>query len=116
MKLSYNYIRSYLYRLGHTDSDSCRCGKKETAAHLLLSCKEVGVAKARAKLRDGLKGARLSLPLLMHTKIGIEKTLDFLKNTRLCTRKWHLERSQEAEQEEEEEPEEEEEGEEPEDD
>ena len=116
LKLGHGYIRSYLHRLGHTDSDLCSCGKKETAAHLLLSCKEAGLANARAKLRDGLKGARLSLPLLMHTKIGIEKTLDFLKNTRLCTRKWHLERSQETEQEEEEEEPEEEEGEEPEDD
>ena len=33
----------------------------------------------------------------MHTKIGIEKTLGFLKETRLCTRKWHLERGQEDE-------------------
>ena len=49
-----------------------------------------------------MKGARLSLPLLMYTKIGIEKTLNFLKNTGLCTRKWHLERSVEPEQEEEE--------------
>jgi hypothetical protein len=41
----------------------------------------------------------------MHTKIGIEKTLDFVKDTRICTRKWHLERRQEeqAEQEEQEE-------------
>ena len=31
----------------------------------------------------------------MHTKIGIGKTLSFLKETRLCTRKWHLERGQE---------------------
>ena len=30
----------------------------------------------------------------MYTKIGIEKTLGFLKETRLCTRKWHLERGQ----------------------
>ena len=116
MKLGHSYIRSYLYRLGHIDSDSCRYGKRETAAHLLLSCKEAGLAKARAKLRDEMKGTRLSLPLLMHTKIGIEKTLDFLKNTRLYTRKWYLERSQETEQQEEEEEPEEEEGEEPEDD
>jgi hypothetical protein len=33
----------------------------------------------------------------MHTKIGIEKTLGFLRETRLCTRKWHLERGQEDE-------------------
>ena len=61
-------------------------------------------------MRDEIKGARHSLQLLMHTKIGIEKTLEFLKNTRLCTRKWHLERSQEEEQEEDEEEEQEEEG------
>ena len=108
MKLGHGYIRSYLYRLGHTVSDLCRCGRRETAAHLLLSCKETGIAEARAKLRDEMKGARLSLPLLMHTKIGIEKTLDFLKNTRLCTRKWQLERRQEEEQEQEQEEEEEE--------
>ena len=29
---------------------------------------------------------------LMHTKTGIETTLDFLKETRIATRKWHLER------------------------
>ena len=108
MKLGHGYIRSYLHRLGHTDNDSYRYGKRETATHLLLSWQEAGIAKARAKLRDEMKRARLSLPFLMHTKIGIKKTLDFLKNARLCTRKWHLERSQEAEQEEEEGQEEEE--------
>jgi hypothetical protein len=81
----------------------CKCGKRETAAHLLLSCKETAIAKKRVKLRDEIKRARLSLPLFMHTKIGIEKTLNFLKNTGLCTRKWHLKRSQETEQEEKEE-------------
>jgi hypothetical protein len=42
-----------------------------------------------------LKGLKLSLKLLMYTKIGIGNTLSFLKETRLCTRKWHLERIQE---------------------
>jgi hypothetical protein len=28
----------------------------------------------------------------MHTMVGVEKTLDFLQKTRICTRKWHLER------------------------
>src|SRR5271155_3108404 len=72
LKLGHGYIKSYLYRLGHTHSDLCRCGRRETAAHLLLSCKEPRIVKARAKIRDEIKGARLSLPLLMHTKIGIE--------------------------------------------
>ena len=44
-----------------------------------------------------LKSTRLSLPLLLHTKIGIKKTLVFLKAIGIATRKWHLERSREVE-------------------
>jgi hypothetical protein len=79
------------------ESDTCKCGKRETPEHLLLSCPELHTA--RKQLKDDLKGIRLSLPLLLHTKIGIEKTLVFLKATGIATRKWHLERSREEEEE-----------------
>jgi hypothetical protein len=95
LKLGHGYLKLYLYRFGHLETDLCRCGKRETTEHLLLSCKQTEIAQARVRLRDKLQGARLSLKLLMYTKIGIEKTLNFLKETRLCTRKWHLERRQE---------------------
>ena len=95
LKLGHGYLKSYLYRLGHSNNDLCRCGKKETAEHLLLSCKELKVA--RKKLQDDLSGTRLSLPVLLHTKAGIEKTLDFLKETSIATRKWHLARQEEEE-------------------
>lgn len=39
-----------------------------------------------------LKGIALSLPILLHTSIGIEKTIAFLKSTEIATRKWHLQR------------------------
>ena len=55
------------------------------------------MARARARLQDELQGTRLSLQLLLHTKTGIEKTLGFLKDTRIATRKWHLTRKQEEE-------------------
>ena len=35
---------------------------------------------------------KLSLTALLYTKTGIETTLEFLKETRIATRKWHLER------------------------
>jgi hypothetical protein len=98
LKLGHGYLKSYLARLGHTENDNCRCGKKETAQHLLLSCKESNIASARAKLRDKLQGARLNLRLLLHTKIGIEHILGFLKETRICSRRWHLERGLEEEE------------------
>lgn len=95
LKLGHGYIKSYLHRIGRAENDLCRCGKRETTEHLLLSCKQTEIAQARTKLQDKMQGLRLSLKLLMHTKTGIEKTLSFLKETRLCTRKWHLERRQE---------------------
>ena len=47
LKLGHSYLKSYLYRLGHSNSDLCCCGKRETAEHLLLSCKELRVARKK---------------------------------------------------------------------
>jgi hypothetical protein len=96
LKLGHGYMKSYLYKLGHSESDLYCCKKKETIEHLLLSCKELGAA--RKELQDELQGTRLSLILLLHTKTGIEKTLGFLKKTRIVTRKWHLARREELEE------------------
>ena len=52
------------------------------------------------KLQKDLKGAPLTLNILLHTNIGIEKTLEFLLATRFATRKWHLERGEGGEEEE----------------
>ena len=60
----------------------------------MLSCKEL--KEARRKLQDSLGVIRLSLSLLLHTTTGIRKTLDFLEETRIVTRKWHLERKKEV--------------------
>ena len=74
-----------MFRLGRSSSDLCYYRKKQIAEHLLLSCPNLGVARQR--LKEALGGVRLSLPLLLHTKIGIEKTLDFLKETSIATRR-----------------------------
>src|SRR6202044_309139 len=70
LKLGHGFLKSYLQRIGRSDNDMCRCGKRETAEHLLLSCKDL--AAARSRLRDGMKVTRLNLNLLLHTKTGIE--------------------------------------------
>ena len=54
--------------------------------------KELDPARPGARLRDELQGAKLSLPLLLHTKLGIEKTLVFLKETSICTRRRDIQR------------------------
>lgn len=49
---------------------------------------------------------RLTLPLLLHSKRGIEATLHFLEETKMGTRKWYLGQLEEEEEDEDEEEEE----------
>jgi len=93
LKIGHGYFKSYLHRFKHASNDLCRCGKKETPEHLLLSCREFNMA--RQKLKKELNGNRLSLAILLNTKIGIEKTVGFLKDTSIVTRGWYLERRRE---------------------
>jgi hypothetical protein len=91
LKIGHGYIKTYLYRLKHTASNNCQCGQKETVEHLLLGCKRLKLARKR--LCDSLETRALTLPLLLHTKIGIEQLLVFLGDTKICTRTWHLQRA-----------------------
>jgi ribonuclease HI len=100
LKLGHGYIKSYLYRLKLVSNNKCKCGQKETAKHLFLNCSlYIGQRKALLKrIKEKLAVRVLTLPLLLHTKIGIENTLVFLKETSICTRIWHLQRVEEEEE------------------
>jgi hypothetical protein len=99
LKLGHGYIKSYLKRLGHVSDDRCRCGRRETTHHLLLTCPEL--SQARQIMKEKLN-SELSIPLLLHSTLGIEATLQFLQTTRICTRQWHLQRREEDSEDEEE--------------
>jgi ribonuclease HI len=90
LKLGHGYFKSYLHRLGRAANHACQCGKKETPEHLLLSCPEL--RESRRVLREKLSSTRLSLRLLLHTKEGIQETLNFINSTKIATRKWYLNR------------------------
>ncbi|PQE32485.1 Ribonuclease H-like domain protein [Rutstroemia sp. NJR-2017a WRK4] len=90
LKIRYGYLKSYLHLLGHTSTNKCICGAKETPEHLLLSCSRFSLA--RNKLKDKLATNYLSLPLLLDTTPGIEASIAYLSETKICTRKYHLAR------------------------
>jgi hypothetical protein len=94
LKIGHGYYKDYLYRLGHSSSKLCLCGKRETPRHLILGCPRL--AGARSKLKDSLGTSRLTLPLLLETRRGVEGTLNFLKTTGILTRKWYIQRLEEA--------------------
>ena len=91
LKIGHGYFKSYLKRFAKQESDRCSCGNRQTPSHLLLECKTYNAQ--RKSLRDKLSGLRLSMPLLLNTKRGLIPTLDFLKETGICTRKWMMESS-----------------------
>jgi hypothetical protein len=88
LKIEHGYNKAYLHRIDKVDSPNCSCGTKQTPEHLLLSCKWYN--SDRQILRQDLDNSPLTLPLLLHTRRGIEATLAFISRTRVGTRKWYL--------------------------
>ncbi|PQE07195.1 hypothetical protein CJF31_00004856 [Rutstroemia sp. NJR-2017a BVV2] len=90
LKIRYSYLKSYLYLLEHTSNNKYICGAKETLEHLFLSCSLFSLA--RIKLKDKLATNYLSLLLLLDTTSGIEASIAYLSETKICTRKYQLAR------------------------
>lgn len=88
MKLGHGYFKSYLKRIGKRSDDECLCGAKQTPRHLLLECRRY--RWQRRKVEEKMCSDRLTLPLLLHTYKGVEATLEYIKETKICTRKWYL--------------------------
>jgi hypothetical protein len=99
LKLGHGYIKSYLYRLKLVSNNKCKCGEKESTKHLLLSCTFYHEQRQNLlkRIQEKVAIKALTLPLILHTKIGIEAILVFLKETGICTRSWHLQRVEELE-------------------
>jgi hypothetical protein len=92
LKIGHGYFKSYLHKRNHSINDKCRCGRKETPEHLLLSCPETG--DARKTMKDALQ-KNLTLELLLHSTDGVTETLKFINTTKIATRSWHLSRDEE---------------------
>ena len=100
LKLGHGYIKSYLHRLKIASNNKCKCGKTENAKHLLLYCELYKEERIRlfSLFKGSLDASAFNLRVLLHTEIGIPNTLVFLKETSICIRKWHIERSVEVEE------------------
>jgi hypothetical protein len=87
LKLGHGYFNSYFKRRQKRDSSLCRCGSPQTLKHLLLWCRRYNTE--RKTLQQQLPH-QITLPLLLHTKAGIEATIAFITSTRIGTRQWPL--------------------------
>ncbi|KAH7559020.1 hypothetical protein BM1_03957 [Bipolaris maydis] len=68
LKIGHGYFNSYLKRVKRRECDLCRCGKPQTAEHLLRYCGFYSVE--RNQLKKTLNQKILKLPRLLHTTSG----------------------------------------------
>jgi hypothetical protein len=90
LKLGHGYLKSYLKRIDKTSTDLCQCGIKETADHLLLSCPNYSTFRP-----DCLKESK-PLSQILDKKERRLEVLQFIRQTRIATRRWHLGRGDEG--------------------
>lgn len=92
MKMGHGYFKDYLVRLPDYDSRNCHgnCHKIQNPEHLLTKC--LYFKKEQRVLKNQLykEGLVSNIKMLFTTKQGIKAVLQFLKTTRVGTRKWLL--------------------------
>ena len=89
MKTEHDYFKSYLCRLLEYESNRCNdnCNEKQTFKHLYLYCRHY--INEQNELKNNMK-IFVTLRTLFNTDENIENVLNFIKNSRICTRKWIL--------------------------
>jgi len=91
LKLAHGYFRSYLIRLPEYEEETCQncyLNQKQTPYHLLFQCPSQ--LEARKKTIGKLKKGDQNLYSLFMTRDGQEVLINFLKETKIATRRWIL--------------------------
>jgi ribonuclease HI len=84
IRTGHGYFRSYLARIPSSKiaTEDCFCGAaRQTPKHLLLECKLY--KQGREKMKKAGNFRRLDIPLLLHTKKGLEVVSNFLSTHRI---------------------------------
>lgn len=97
LRIGHGYFNSYLYRSNHATSDRCRCSgtAAQTPRHLLLSCPIT--RPYRGLFINALGNSHLDVKDLFSTPRGITAVVEFLKTTKISTRRWILNNSPDEE-------------------
>jgi hypothetical protein len=91
LKLGHGYFRSYLSKFTRNyNSNKCPlCHTVENPEHLLLFCSEN--IDLRLKIKSKYQLEQLNLKFLFQTEAGFKFLKDFLRNSKIATRKWLVE-------------------------
>ncbi|PQE03641.1 hypothetical protein CJF30_00006339 [Rutstroemia sp. NJR-2017a BBW] len=90
LKIRYSYLKLYLYLLEYTSTNKYIYRAKEILEYLLLSYSLFNLA--RNKLKDKLVTNYLLFLFLLDITPGIEASIAYLNETKICTWKYYLAR------------------------
>ncbi len=91
--MSHGYFRSYLKNISNEYTDRCisRCNEIQTPEHLLIKC-----IHYREKIEEMKKHLLIiNITVLFDTKKELDLLIKYLKSTKIETRKWILELTEE---------------------
>ena len=89
MKIEHDFFKFYLYRLFTYELNQCNenCNETQTFEHLLLNCHHF--SNERKEMKKNMK-IFVTIRTLFNTTESIKNVLNFIKNIRICTKKWLL--------------------------
>ena len=91
LKLAHGYFRSYLIRQPEYDDETCpncHSNQRQTPYHLIFHCQSQ--SEVRKRTIQTLGQGDQTLYNLFMTKSGQEKLIQFLRESKIATRKWLL--------------------------
>ena len=93
LRLGHGYFKSFLIRLPPYESTQCQCSERvQSVRHLLLGCRLHQDERRQAGITR-----ETTLHSLLFTPRGIAMLQDFIRTTRVATRGWLLQRTDEGE-------------------
>ncbi len=97
LKLGHGYFNSYLSKLPNQEKNTCRapCKGYQNPEHFFKDCWHF--REAQKILKEQLRDLPVNLKTLFTTKQGKEAVLEFIKTTKVATRRWRLGEEEEEE-------------------
>ena len=92
LTLGHGYFRSYTGMIEKKSRDCTRCHVTETPRHLLSKCRKYDQERGSMSkiLTNSTNSTIAGLSILLATKKGVESTIQYIRDTRVATRKWIL--------------------------
>jgi Ribonuclease HI len=93
LKLGHGFFRTYIGKIDRNIDLYCNCGEEtvQNPTHLVLECKNYRME--RKKMFENLDNRHRTMEFLFSTRIGREKLVKFIEETKIASRQWWIDQN-----------------------